>query len=182
MNRGYFTGSPDSFPCLGWLRADGLSSSSYGPKKLSVPSENTATLPWALFCFTAVTVFWISTAYSRIIEAFPYGGGGYVVATKLLGQKSGVVSGSALLVDYVLTIAVSIAAALGCAFQLSPNGLARLKLPAATITILGLMVLNIRGVRESVLALTPIFIIFLLTHAISILGGIMDMRGNSLQQ
>ena len=58
----------------------------------------------------ALTVFIISYAYSRIIEYFPTGGGGYIVASHTLGEKAGVVSGAALLVDYMLTITVSIVA------------------------------------------------------------------------
>jgi len=62
-----------------------------------------------LAAMMAFTVFLISSAYSRIIEHFPYGGGGYMVATRTLGPQFGVVSGCALLVDYVLTVSVSIA-------------------------------------------------------------------------
>src|SRR5690349_19181714 len=69
---------------------------------------------------TALTVFLISAAYSRIIEAFPHGGGGYVVASKVLGEKVGLVSGCALLVDYVLTITISIAAAGDAVFSFLP--------------------------------------------------------------
>ena len=58
---------------------------------------------------SAITVFIISTSYSQIIELFPGGGGGYIVATHLLSPSAGVVSGCALVVDYVLTIAVSVA-------------------------------------------------------------------------
>ena len=57
---------------------------------------------------TAVTVFVISSSYSQIIELFPAGGGGYLVASKLLSPGMGVFSGCALLIDYVLTIAVSV--------------------------------------------------------------------------
>ena len=60
---------------------------------------------------TMFTVWVISACYSHIIEAFPSGGGGYLVASKMLGRPFGVVSGSALVVDYVLTVTVSIAAA-----------------------------------------------------------------------
>jgi len=73
---------------------------------------------------TALTVFVMSYAYSRIIEHFPTGGGGYVVASKLLGQKAGLLSGSALLVDYILTITVSIAIRRGCRIQHVAVGLA----------------------------------------------------------
>ena len=64
----------------------------------------------------------LSLSYSRIIEHFPSGGGGYVVATKLLGRHAGVVSGSALLVDYVLTISVSIASGADAIFNMLPLG------------------------------------------------------------
>src|SRR3954468_20785773 len=73
---------------LAWvgLGADGLSSSSYGPeeafKALGPRYEYLAVF---LAIATALTVLIIATAYSKIIEHFPFGGGGYVVATKLLG-------------------------------------------------------------------------------------------------
>jgi len=58
---------------------------------------------------TATTVVIICISYSQIIALFPTGGGGYVVASRLLSPSAGVVSGSALLIDYVLTIVVSVA-------------------------------------------------------------------------
>jgi amino acid transporter len=117
-------------------------------------------------------VFVISAAYRRIIEDFPHGGGGYVVASKLLGRHMGVVSGCALLVDYVLTVTVSIAAAGDALFSLLPLSIHGLKIPFEVASICLLTVLNIRGVKESVLALAPIFIIFLVTHFVMIVGGI----------
>ena len=86
---------------LAWvgLGADGLSSSSYGPEEsFKVIGQHTY-LAIGLVAATAFTVSIISYAYSRIIEHFPSGGGGYVVASKLLGSNFGVLSGSALLVD-----------------------------------------------------------------------------------
>src|SRR6266550_1816651 len=91
---------------LAWvgLGADGLSSSAYGPEEsfLALGQHFYLALPLALLM--AITVFVISASYAQIIELFPTGGGGYLVATKLLGPKSGLVSGSALVVDYMLTI------------------------------------------------------------------------------
>lgn len=58
---------------------------------------------------TAITVFVIAVAYNQVIELFPSGGGGYKVATRLLGEHAGLISGCALVVDYVLTIAISVA-------------------------------------------------------------------------
>jgi amino acid transporter len=161
-------------PFLAWvgLGADGLSSSSYGPDEAFREVSEHSYLLILLAIMTAVTVALIASAYSRIIEEFPHGGGGYVVATKLLGKPAGILSGCALLVDYVLTIAVSIAAAGDAIFSFLPPHWHALKLPTEIVFILGLTVLNIRGVRESVMALMPIFLVFLVTHAVGILWGV----------
>src|SRR5712672_2087201 len=107
---------------LAWvgLGADGLSSSSYGPEEAFRTLGEHTYLAVVLAAMMAGTVVLISAAYSRLIEEFPTGGGGYLVATKLLGEKAGVVSGCALLVDYVLTITVSIAAAGDALFSFIP--------------------------------------------------------------
>ena len=161
-------------PFLAWvgLGADGLSSSSYGPQAVFETLGQHTFLAVGLVVLMAGTVLLISAAYSRIIEAFPTGGGGYVVATELLGPRAGVVSGCALLVDYVLTITVSIAAAGDAIFSFLPPAWHSMELPFEALVIITLSMLNIRGVRESVLALTPIFVIFLVTHALVIGGGI----------
>jgi amino acid transporter/DNA-binding XRE family transcriptional regulator len=95
-----------------------------------------------------------------------------VVATKLLGPRVGVVSGSALLVDYVLTIAVSIASAGDALFSFLPLHLHVWKVPAEVTIIILLTLLNVRGVKESVMTLMPIFIVFLITHVVAIVGGL----------
>ncbi len=160
---------------LAWvgLGADGLSSSAYGPEEAFKQLGEHRYLAVALAALMAATVLLISAAYRRIIEVFPSGGGGYVVATKLLGERAGVLSGSALLVDYVLTITISIAAAGDALFSFLPPGASEAKFLAEVAFVLGLTVLNIRGVRESVLALLPVFVLFLLTHLIVIGGAIL---------
>ncbi|MDO9693793.1 MAG: APC family permease [Candidatus Latescibacteria bacterium] len=168
-------------PFLAWigLGADGLSSSAYGPDEgFRTLGEHTYLL-LALAVMTTVTVLVISAAYKRIIEEFPHGGGGYVVATKLLGPNVGVVSGCALLVDYVLTISVSIAAAGDAIFSFLPLAWHGVKPVAEVAFVLGLIVLNIRGVRESVMVLLPVFLVFLLTHAVAILGGVFAHAGQA---
>ena len=129
-------------PVLAWigLGADGLSSSSYGPEEaFRALGEHTYLAIFLAFA-TALTVFIISYAYSRIIEHFPTGGGGYVVATHTLGERAGVVSGSALLVDYMLTITVSIASCTDALFSFLPIGLHQFKLAFAIFLILLLIV------------------------------------------
>jgi amino acid transporter len=84
------------------LGADGLSSACYGPEEAFLALGQHTPLALLLASATAATVFIISFGYSQIIELFAAGGGGYRVATELLGPRCGVVSGAALLVDYVL--------------------------------------------------------------------------------
>ncbi|HKR10339.1 MAG TPA: APC family permease, partial [Gemmatimonadaceae bacterium] len=159
---------------LAWvgLGADGLSSSAYGPDEAFRALGQHAYLAPFLALATTITVLTISLAYSQIIRHFPFGGGGYVVATELLGPRWGVVSGSALLVDYVLTISVSIAAGADQVFSVLPPGALRWKLVLEGAVILLLVILNLRGVKESVTVLAPIFGLFLLTHGILIAAGI----------
>jgi amino acid transporter len=165
------------------LGADGLSSSAYGPEegfKNLVDEHGVPHYHLAVFLAlaTAVTVFIISYAYSRIIEQFPHGGGGYVVATKLLGERAGLVSGCALLVDYVLTISISIAAGANAIFALVPPGpWQTLKFPVELTAIGLLTLLNLRGVKESVVSLTPIFLAFVVTHIVVILWSIVPHVG-----
>ncbi|MBI3766600.1 MAG: amino acid permease, partial [Ignavibacteriales bacterium] len=159
---------------LAWvgLGADGLSSSAYGPEEAFRALGEHTYLAIGLVLATAFTIFIISYAYSRIIEHFPFGGGGYVVASKLLGPKYGVISGAALLVDYVFTISVSIASAADQVFSFLPPHIAQYKLVVVTVGIILLTILNLRGVKESVTTLMPIFLIFVLTHVVLIVGGI----------
>lgn len=162
-------------PFLAWvgLGADGLSSSSYGPDEAFRALGTHTYLALGLAALMASTVLLISAAYRRIIEEFPSGGGGYVVATRLLGERAGVVSGSALLVDYVLTITTSLAAAGDALFSFLPPAWYPARLPTEIALTLLLTGMNIRGVRESVLALLPVFLLFLVTHLLVIGGGVL---------
>jgi amino acid transporter len=159
---------------LAWvgLGADGLSSSAYGPDEAFRALGPHHYIAVALALATAVTVLVISVAYSQIIKRFPFGGGGYVVASRLLGRRWGVISGSALLVDYVLTITVSIASGADQVFSVLPPHWGAWKVPVEAFVIALLVLLNLRGVKESVTVLTPIFLVFLVTHAFLIVGGV----------
>jgi amino acid transporter len=152
---------------LAWvgLGADGLSSSAYGPEEAFLALGRHTYLAVGLALATALTVLIISASYSAIIEQFPTGGGGYVVASHLLGPRIGVVSGCALVVDYVLTIVTSIAGGGNAIFSFLPH-LEAWKLPAEFLVIGLLIALNLRGVKESVQALLPVFLVFLATHAL----------------
>src|SRR5712664_1751229 len=166
---------------LAWvgLGADGLSSSAYGPEEAFKNLGDHQYLAVFLAALTAITVVVIAASYSRIIEHFPFGGGGYVVASRLLGPRAGVISGSALLVDYVLTITTSIAAGGEAVFSNLPQSVHSLKLPVEFVVIVLLTVLNLRGVKESVRTLVPIFLIFLATHVVMIGGSVLFHLGRA---
>jgi len=155
---------------LAWvgLGADGLSSSAYGPEAAYRALGDHPYLAVFLVAMTAGTVFVISYAYSLLIEHFPGGGGGYLVATKLLGPRVGVVSGCALIVDYVLTITVSVATGCDAVFSFLPAAWESRKLAVEVVILVLLVVLNLRGVKESVTFLLPIFLVFVATHALMI--------------
>lgn len=159
---------------LAWvgLGADGLSSSCYGPEESFVAlGIHTHMALYIAFAMT-ITVFVISLAYNQVIELFPSGGGGYKVATQLLGSYAGLVSGAALIVDYVLTIALSAAAGIDAVFSLLPPGFQVFKLFSALLVVMFLIVLNLRGMKESIKILLPIFLGFMLTHIAIISYGI----------
>ncbi len=154
------------------LGADGISSSCYGPEEafLALGSHNSLAIYLAIA--TALTVFIIAYSYTQVIELFPNGGGGYRVATRLLGKNAGLVSGSALIIDYVLTISISIASGVDAIFSFLPFEWHHVKLPVAILCVLLLSFLNLRGMKESIKFLMPIFLGFIITHVTLILYGI----------
>lgn len=155
---------------LAWvgLGSDGLSSSCYGPAEAFKALHGHTTLGIFVAIATGLTILIIASSYSSIIELFPYGGGGYLVASKLLSPKMGVVSGSALLIDYVLTITLSIASGADAIFSFLPHEWFGFKLWFALAGVSLLLILNLRGIKEAVIPLVPVFMLFVVTHLIVI--------------
>ncbi|MGH7778670.1 MAG: APC family permease [Candidatus Binataceae bacterium] len=151
---------------LAWvgLGSDGLSSSCYGPEEAFLALGPHQYLAIFLALMTALTVFVISASYSQTIDLFPTGGGGYLVATKLLGPRAGVVSGCALVIDYVLTISVSIASGADAIFSFLPPDLLWAKFWVCLAVVVLMVAMNLRGVKESVISLVPIFLAFVVMH------------------
>lgn len=159
------------------LGADGLSSSSYGPE-LTFRALGEHTYLGLYMCFAlAATVFIIATAYNQVIDLFPSGGGGYKVATVLIGPKAGLISGSALIVDYVLTITISVASGVETVASLYPLA-GQTKLVVEVVLILALIYLNLRGMKEAIGILLPIFMSFVILHVIIITYGIVAHLNN----
>ena len=154
------------------LGADGLSSSAYGPEEAFKALGAHGHFGLYLAIATAVTVFIISLAYNQIIELFPTGGGGYRIATVLIGPHAGLVSGASLIVDYVLTIAISVASGVDALFSLLPVGAQAYKLMLELGLVIALLWMNLRGAKESIKILLPIFMGFVITHVALILYGL----------
>jgi len=164
---------------LAWvgLGADGLSSSCYGPEEtFKALGAHVALAPFIAIASMA-TIAIICISYSQIIALFPGGGGGYLVASKLLSPKLGLISGCALLVDYVLTISISIASGADALFSLFPSTWLPWKILFAAVGVAFLTLLNLRGVKESVLLLVPVFFLFIITYGFGIGYGVATHLG-----
>ena len=159
------------------LGADGISSSCYGPEEAFRALGDHTHLSLYLAIATIVTVFIIALAYNQVIELFPTGGGGYRVATKLLGPHAGLVAGAALIVDYVLTIAISVASGVDALFSLLPIGFQSWKVATGFFLVVVLTLLNLRGMKEGIKVLLPIFLGFVATHAFLIVYGLIAHAG-----
>lgn len=154
------------------LGADGISSSCYGPEEAYRNLAGHTSLAIFVALGTVFTIIIISSSYNQIVRLFPHGGGGYLVGSKLLSPTTGMISGSALIIDYVLTITLSVSSGADALFSFFPATWQPFKLTFAIAGVCFLILLNLRGVKESVLSLTPIFMVFIITHVIAILYGI----------
>ncbi len=154
------------------LGADALSSSCYGPEESFLALGANYHLAIFISIATVITIFIIAFGYNQVIELFPGGGGGYKVATKLLHPYAGLVSGSALIVDYVLTITVSIASGVDAVFSFLPLSWQEYSLFAKALLIVLMLALNLRGMKEAIIVLVPIFLGFVVVHFVLIIYGL----------
>ncbi len=137
---------------LALLASDALSSVAYATEEILIPlaAFSMAAMAWSIPISLAIVglMIIVTTSYRQTIDAYSNGGGAYTVAKDNLGDWAGLVAGAALLIDYVLTVAVSVAAGVENIAAAFPFLLAH-KEWAGTIVILVLMLLNLRGLRES---------------------------------
>ncbi|NLE79547.1 MAG: APC family permease [Rhodococcus sp.] len=132
--------------------SDAISSVAYAPEEiflvLSVAGISALVYaPWVGLAVVAVMIV-VVASYRQNVHAYPSGGGDYEVATVNLGQSAGLTVGSALMVDYVLTVAVSISAAASNIGSAIPF-VAHHKVLFAVVAIALLAAVNLRGIRES---------------------------------
>ena len=105
------------------------------------------TLPISILIVIVLGIIVVS--YRQTIGAYPGGGGSYIVAKENLGQLSGLIAGAALLTDYVLTVSVSVAAGVAALTSAFPGVFGDVRVLLSAAFIVGVMVVNLRGVRES---------------------------------
>ena len=165
---------------LAWvgLGADGLSSSCYGPEAAFLALNSHTHLSLFVAAASILTITVICLSYSQTIELFPSGGGGYLVASKLLSPTAGVVSGCALIGDYILTIAISVASGADAVFSMLPVEWQVWKLKFSLGVVVFLTLLNLRGVKESVLLWVPVFFLFVATYTFAILWAVSSHFGD----
>ena len=142
----------NKFLGLAIFSSDALSSVAYGPEEvlIGLALGGIALLHYSLpivLCIVALVAI-VSMSYIQTIHAYPSGGGAYIVAKDNLGTTTGLIAGAALLLDYVLTVAVSITAGIAAITSAFPSLHQHTVL--LCIAAIGLLVLgNMRGVRES---------------------------------
>jgi amino acid transporter len=137
---------------LGAFGLDALSSVAYGPDEILyvLVLAGSAGLAWNIPIAVAIVVLLaiVVTSYRQTIFAYPHGGGSYTVARENLGLRAGLIAAAALMVDYLTTVAVSVTAGVESLIALAP-GMNPYRVPLDVTIILLLMLVNLRGVRES---------------------------------
>ncbi|OGB89561.1 MAG: amino acid permease [candidate division NC10 bacterium RIFCSPLOWO2_12_FULL_66_18] len=137
---------------LAVFSSDGLSSVAYATEEillvLVVGGSAAAALSLPIGLAIVVLVFIVAASYSQTIHAYPSGGGSYIVSKENLGVHAGLVAAAALLIDYVLTVAVSAAAGVAAITSAFPR-LHGYEVSLSLIAIWVIAVVNLRGVRES---------------------------------
>ncbi|MFP5105881.1 APC family permease [Neobacillus sp. C211] len=158
---------------LAILSSDALSSVAYGPEQILIVL---VTIGAAAFWYSipiAVGVLILLTAlilsYRQIIFAYPHGGGAYVVSKNNLGVNPGLIAGGSLLVDYILTVAVSVSAGTDAITSAFPT-LHKFNVEIAIVFVILITILNLRGVTESASILA--YPVYLFVLALFILIGV----------
>ena len=150
------------FKGLAILSSDALSSVAYGPEQILITLSvigavaSWYTLPIAGAVLILLTALILS--YRQIIYAYPKGGGAYIVSKTNLGEKWGLLAGGSLLVDYILTVAVSISSGADAFVAAFPH-LYHFKVLIACLLVLFILMMNLRGLTESATVLSyPVYL------------------------
>ena len=162
------------FAALALLSSDALSSIAYGTEQIVVVlvALSAAAIWYSLpiAAFVIILLISLTLSYRQIIHAYPHGGGAYVVSSEKLGKNAGLISGGSLLIDYMLTVAVSVSAGAEAITSAVPALYGHQVAISVTIVLL-LMMLNLRGLRESAsFLLFPVYTFILVISLLIVVG------------
>lgn len=162
------------FAALALLSSDALSSIAYGTEQIVVVlvALSAAAIWYSLpiAAFVIILLISLTLSYRQIIHAYPHGGGAYVVSSENLGKNAGLISGGSLLIDYMLTVAVSVSAGAEAITSAVP-ALYGHQVAISVIIVLLLMMLNLRGLRESAsFLLFPVYTFILVISLLIVVG------------
>lgn len=162
------------FAALALLSSDALSSIAYGTEQIVVVlvALSAAAIWYSLpiAAFVIILLISLTLSYRQIIHAYPHGGGAYVVSSENLGKNAGLISGGSLLIDYMLTVAVSVSAGAEAITSAIPALYGHQVAISVTIVLL-LMMLNLRGLRESAsFLLFPVYTFILVISLLIVVG------------
>lgn len=178
------------FAALALLSSDALSSIAYGTEQIVVVlvALSTTAIWYSLPIAAAVIVLLISLtlSYRQIIHAYPHGGGAYVVSSENLGKNAGLLAGGSLLIDYMLTVAVSVSAGAEAIISAVP-ALYGHQVAISIAIVLLIMLLNLRGLRESasflmfpVYCFIAIIVLLIVVGLFKILTGAVPLHATAL--
>ena len=167
---------------LAMLSSDALSSIAYGPEQviLVLMTVSAGAIWWSIPIGIVVLVLLASLtiSYRQVIHAYPQGGGAYMVTTENLSPKAGLIAGGSLLVDYMLTVAVSVSSGADAITSAIPS-LHPYNLHISILLVLILMLMNLRGLRESSTSLMiPVYLFIVSTIALIGYGVIQILTGH----
>lgn len=121
-----------------------------------------------------VLLFALSLSYRQIIYAYPQGGGAYVVSRENLGKNAGLIAGGSLLVDYMLTVAVSVSSGTDAIIAAVPS-LYQFTVPVAILLVIIVTIINLRGVTESATILAIPVYLFVFSMIVMIVTGLIKL-------
>lgn len=163
---------------LAVLSSDALSSIAYGTEQiLLVLVTVSATAMWyslPIALCVLILLFALNLSYKQIIYSYPHGGGAYVVSRENLGKNAGLVAGGSLLVDYMLTVAVSVSSGTDAIISAVPS-LFPFAVPIAVVLVIGVTIINLRGITESASILAIPVYLFVFSIIVLIFTGLIKL-------
>ena len=175
---------------LALLSSDALSSIAYGTEQIVVVlvALSAAAIWYSLpiAAFVIILLISLTLSYRQIIHAYPHGGGAYVVSSENLGKNAGLIAGGSLLIDYMLTVAVSVSAGAE-AFPSAVPALYGHQVGISITIVLLIMMMNLRGLRESasflmvpVYTFIAVITILILVGLFNIITGVQPLNATAL--